>query len=47
MRELAGHELVDSFYERFGYLKPAVEQLDYDALRAAAAREQYGDWGLE
>ena len=46
-RELVGHELVDSFYERFGYPKPAVEQLDYDALRAAAAREQYGDWGLE
>lgn len=46
-RELVGHELVDSFYECFGYPKPAVEQLDYDALRAAAAREQYSDWGPE
>lgn len=46
-RELVGHELADSFYERFGYPKPAVERLDYDALRAAAAREQYADWGPE
>ncbi len=44
---LEGHELVDSFYERFGYPAPKAERIDYEALKEAAAREQYEDWGLQ
>lgn len=45
-RALEGRAIVDSFYERFGYPKPAVERLDYEVLRAGGAREQLEDWGL-
>lgn len=45
-RPLEGHELIDSFYARFAYPAPQVESVDYEALKEAAARDQYEDWGL-
>lgn len=42
----AGSALVDGFFDRFGYPRPEVERLDYEALRCAAMREQCGDWAL-
>ena len=41
-----GRELVDGFFDRFGYPHPLVQELDYAALRTAGAREQYEDWGI-